>query len=115
MLGMAERGYDREGWICEGPLCYGETKNRTFVWWLDRAESRPSASHTRRTFGSIFPVTTTVIARRIQADGTGSTSMDLLASRISMVDVSETHEIGFNLVRMKVLSASTSSTRMRRM
>jgi hypothetical protein len=62
-----------------------------------------------------FRVTTTVIARRIQADGTGSTSMDLLASRISMVDVSETHEIGFNLVRMKVLSASTSSTRMRRM
>src|SRR5579859_5169762 len=35
--------YDRVGWKCDGPLCYGETKNRTFVWWLDRAESRPSA------------------------------------------------------------------------
>jgi hypothetical protein len=56
-----------------------------------------------------------LIARPIQVDGAGSTSIDLLASRISMVDVSETQEIGFILARMKVLSASTSSTRMRRM
>src|SRR5579859_333017 len=29
-----------EGWKCDGPLCYSETKNRTFVWWLDRAGER---------------------------------------------------------------------------
>jgi hypothetical protein len=50
-----------------------------------------------------FRVTTTVITRRIQVDDTGSTSMDLLASRISIVAVSETHEIGFNLVRRRHL------------
>lgn len=33
---------DRYGWICNGPLCGGETKNRTFVWRLDLAECRRS-------------------------------------------------------------------------
>jgi hypothetical protein len=68
MLGMPNEAM-REGWICEGPLCYSETKNRTFVWWLERAESRPSASHTRRTFGSIFPGYDTVIAKSLAITG----------------------------------------------
>jgi hypothetical protein len=29
---------DRYGWICDGPLCDGATKNRTFVFRLDRAQ-----------------------------------------------------------------------------
>jgi hypothetical protein len=31
------------GWISTGPLRNGEPKNRTFVWWLDLAGSRPAA------------------------------------------------------------------------
>jgi hypothetical protein len=25
----------RVGWICDGPLCDGENRNRTFIRWLD--------------------------------------------------------------------------------
>jgi len=34
----------RFGWICDGPLSGGETKNRTFVWWLDLADTGLTAS-----------------------------------------------------------------------
>jgi hypothetical protein len=80
----------------------------TGVVWSTRLRTSSAASARVASAGRL-------IARPIQVDGAGSTSIDLLASRISMVDVSETQEIGFILVRMKVLSASTSSTRMRRM
>jgi len=29
--------FSREGWFCDGLLCGGETKIRTFTWWLDLA------------------------------------------------------------------------------
>jgi hypothetical protein len=35
---------DRYGWICDGPLCDGATKNRTFVFRLDRAGSGMAVS-----------------------------------------------------------------------
>jgi hypothetical protein len=31
----ATSGWD--GWFCDGLLCGGETKIRTFTWWLDLA------------------------------------------------------------------------------
>jgi hypothetical protein len=33
----------RSGWIPVGELSDGETKNWTFVWWLDRAETGTAA------------------------------------------------------------------------
>lgn len=32
------------GWICDGPLGGSATKNRTFVWWVNLADSRLTAS-----------------------------------------------------------------------
>jgi hypothetical protein len=40
------RRADRDGWICDGPLCGGGTKNRTFVCWLDLAEERTGCAGT---------------------------------------------------------------------
>jgi hypothetical protein len=35
--------YVRNGRICDGPLCDGEARIRTFIWWLDLAETGTAA------------------------------------------------------------------------
>jgi hypothetical protein len=40
----ARQSDDCFGWICDGPLGGSATKNRTFVWWVDLADSRLTAS-----------------------------------------------------------------------
>ncbi|HEY3846860.1 MAG TPA: hypothetical protein VGL95_07080, partial [Acetobacteraceae bacterium] len=53
---------DRYGWICDGPLCGGETKNRTFAWQLDLARAaRPLFMIARAKPGIVFQVTSACI------------------------------------------------------